>query len=746
MYVKTRCPHCNRKLKINQKHLGSSLRCPDCKRRFVFESFEPPSGPQAAEGSSSGAVQERVVPADIGAVGPAAPESAPSPVGSAELEGLSGKSGDGEKSRGSALEGSSASLLLSFVLGLLIAAVFFAVLYGPLKGSYVSILFTKRGPVQHAIVLLTTWAGSLLVLKLLKLRMQRSSLLFDVLPREIADQIQPDNAHKFQEHIRSLPTDSSRSFLLTRILNALDHLRFRGSVQEVSHLLASQGELQSAAMDTSYTMVRVFIWAIPILGFIGTVLGIGDAVNNFSGALGQAKEISEIQVALNGVTGGLAVAFDTTLAALVMSLILMIPTNWIQQAEEGLLNAVTDYCNEELVSRLNDKSLVEAPASSLMSQPMDCVVEELRHLGADVSGAVTAGLPLIHKAIQDAQADQVKQIQDAFQKILDTQGRTFDKWVDTFQKTGQVVAANVAEGWKAVQVDMQAQGKEQADRADKVLKEASAERKAFVAEIIPLHRDNIAKLAQVGEAIRETGSRVQADISGLQATQAQSFQDVCASLSQNLHQIQDEIRSTGKAHVEEIRKLADPCVQSFASLVAQGKAAQRDFAAEAGKATAAVKDSFAQLSAELVAELRTQFKGVTTVADAAKDSATKLSQALDDLRDSDAQGLKDATAALAALSQALGTTLPKRVSEHMAALLSTLKGYEKLTALQKAIALQYKAFVQVNSLPKTVEALASEVADLGEILERIDSKLDELKPQQTRWLGLLARRSNGHRT
>lgn len=768
MYVKTRCPHCGRKLKVREQHLGQSLRCPDCRRRFVFETVEPPSsvsvpsalgssalGSSALGSSALGQTQEATLslqqpPTIARVVGfPADPADPADPL-DAESDGagaLTGSQPAIAPRGGSALEGSSASLLLSFVLGVLLAAAFIAVLRGPLRGTFVSVLFTERGPVQYAIVLLTAWAGSLLVLKLLKLRMQRSSLLLDVLPREIADQIRPDNAHAFQEYIRSLPTDPSRSFLLTRILNALDHLRFRGSVQEVSNLLNSQGELQSAAMDSSYTMVRVFVWAIPILGFIGTVLGIGTAVSNFSGALGQATEIAEIQVALNGVTGGLAVAFDTTLAALVMSLLLMIPTNWIQQAEEGVLNAVTDYCNEELLSRLNDKSPVEAPASSAISPPtvpaVDEVVEEIRKLRADVSGALTAGLPQIHNALRTAQADQAKKTQDMFDKILLAQGKAFDAWAATFQKTGQDVAHTVTDGWKAVQADMQARGKEQADRAEQVLAEAAAERKAFVAEVIPLYRESFAKLHQVGDSIRETGSRVQADIAALQARQAQSFQDVCASLSLNLHQIQDEVAATGKAHVQEIRSLAEPCAHSFASLVEQGKAAQRDFAAEAAKATAAVKDAFARMSADVVSELRERFEGLTGVSEAAKDSATKLTQALDHLRETESRGLEDATAALEALSQALGKTIPKRVSEHMVALLSTLKGYARLTALQKKMADQYEAFLQANSLPETVEALASEVADLGEILERIDGKLDELKPQQARWLGFLARRSNG---
>ena len=35
-------------------------------------------------------------------------------------------------------------------------------------------------------------------------------------------------------------------------------------------------------MDTSYLMLSGFVWAIPVLGFIGTVLGLSDAICDFS--------------------------------------------------------------------------------------------------------------------------------------------------------------------------------------------------------------------------------------------------------------------------------------------------------------------------------------------------------------------------------------------------------------------------------------------------------------------------------
>ena len=65
------------------------------------------------------------------------------------------------------------------------------------------------------------------------------------------------------------------------------------------------------------------IWAIPILGFIGTVWGISGAVSNFSSAMTSVESAAAVSEALKDnlplVTADLATAFDTTLLALLLS-------------------------------------------------------------------------------------------------------------------------------------------------------------------------------------------------------------------------------------------------------------------------------------------------------------------------------------------------------------------------------------------------------------------------------------------
>ena len=94
------------------------------------------------------------------------------------------------------------------------------------------------------------------------------------------------NLRLFTAHIRSLPARTSDSFLINRVLRGIEHFGVRKSASEVATALSSQSDIDANGMYSSYTMLKFFIWAIPILGFIGTVIGIGAAVAGFGGAPG----------------------------------------------------------------------------------------------------------------------------------------------------------------------------------------------------------------------------------------------------------------------------------------------------------------------------------------------------------------------------------------------------------------------------------------------------------------------------
>ena len=110
-------------------------------------------------------------------------------------------------------------------------------------------------------------------------------------------------------------------------------------------------------MSASYLIPKLFVWAIPIFGFIGTVMGIGTAVAQFDSFLGKADEISVLKDGLVEVTKGLGTAFDTTLLALLISLLAILPITLAERSEQRLLNKIDSFLRSFFLNILPEESL-----------------------------------------------------------------------------------------------------------------------------------------------------------------------------------------------------------------------------------------------------------------------------------------------------------------------------------------------------------------------------------------------------
>jgi biopolymer transport protein ExbB/TolQ len=268
--------------------------------------------------------------------------------------------------------------------------------------------FYERGWVPYVVTYLACWSIAILWIKRKKLRSQQNVMQFKLLPEDIAAEIRVESLPHFDAHIKRLGFNPKQSFLLTRILRGLEHFGVRKNHSETADMLKSQSEIDATMVDSSYVLIKVFIWAIPILGFIGTVLGISDAVSSFGSSDGGGmQDLDEIRKQLGEVTGGLSTAFDTTLVSLVFSLGVMFPTSVMQKNEEDLLNKVDEYCNEYFLKRLRE--------------PMDGMIVEGG--GTDASFVQRAeNLQAYLMQIQESQAvvaQQMTQISSQFHQLME---------------------------------------------------------------------------------------------------------------------------------------------------------------------------------------------------------------------------------------------------------------------------------------------------------------------------------------
>lgn len=347
------CAKCNRPLSATPDKVGKRGKCPACQNHFTI----PAQGAEPARVVEVEPVQGTVVPPAVltptpGSPPPswpvqtATPAKAPElvPVGTTQL--VSWRATERPLLQGLISLGAGAALTVALyaILRLFKGGRFYEIMSGSLSG--VGWWIT---PLE---VFFFFWACAILVLKMIKMWRERQVFGKDLLLRNVPTKINRDNAHQFLTHLKSVERNPRSRFLTNRAWLALTHLKGGATTPEVANAVTNQSAIDASIVQSGYVILKVFIWAIPILGFIGTVLGISAAIGDFNEVTKQAEEMTKLKDGLGLVTTALAVAFNTTLVALMLSLLLMFWTSAVQKREEDLLTQADEFCNEQLLTKL----------------------------------------------------------------------------------------------------------------------------------------------------------------------------------------------------------------------------------------------------------------------------------------------------------------------------------------------------------------------------------------------------------
>lgn len=230
-----------------------------------------------------------------------------------------------------------------FLWGALVSLGFYGLVFGGvLDDEFVDRYFASH-PVEYAATIMFFVGMAALAIKGFEIAGQYRGLAKRLLG-PIPQGGQPvSDCDSLAAQLRRLPESWQDSYLIRRLREALEHVRRRGSADAVDDELKYLADLDAGRLYAGYGLVRVFIWAIPILGFLGTVIGIAQAMGNLAP---QALEDS-----LPEVMAGLTVAFDTTKLALGLSIVLMFAQFIADRAENALLARVDQRVEEELVGR-----------------------------------------------------------------------------------------------------------------------------------------------------------------------------------------------------------------------------------------------------------------------------------------------------------------------------------------------------------------------------------------------------------
>jgi len=265
----------------------------------------------------------------------------------------------------------------------------------------------QRGPTQVFCMVMGGMLLSFLISKWRLLQREKQAFLaFDLaIPQLIRN-----------GDLDALATQAERSASLVgkRLLRLLDVWRSTGSSFQLERAADGDLELYELSSQSSYSLPKVLMWAIPLLGFIGTVIGMSQAVGSFDAVLSNADNVDGLKNGLTRVTSGLGTAFDTTYLALVISVVFAFPLNACERLEDRLLSQIDGDVREAVMalSPTGDAEIPEPPSAEFRSaRPSVARSESLEaltglaaeDLGALISDAFEKHLPDPSVLVEPAQ-------------------------------------------------------------------------------------------------------------------------------------------------------------------------------------------------------------------------------------------------------------------------------------------------------------------------------------------------------
>jgi biopolymer transport protein ExbB/TolQ len=200
---------------------------------------------------------------------------------------------------------------------------------------------------QEICLILLLWGGFLIISKCVEILKDRH--LFDVDILEVAAKEESPEGkaldlRKFMKSLDELSPKIANTPLIKALSSSIRRYLITENVQNTSDAIESSVDALAMRMEAEGSMIRYLIWAIPSIGFIGTVRGIGEALAQADKAL-----IGDI----SAMTNSLGVAFNSTLVALLISIVLMFLLHQLQRLQDSLVVDTQQYCESFFLNRIS---------------------------------------------------------------------------------------------------------------------------------------------------------------------------------------------------------------------------------------------------------------------------------------------------------------------------------------------------------------------------------------------------------
>jgi len=206
-----------------------------------------------------------------------------------------------------------------------------------------SLLLVINAPEQELEIIFFLWAHLIIGYKALSVRRERKFLERELIHVPEGIKVLPEDAKDYARQLEALPVEHSHMLVVRALRRALDRFAATRSIRDSAETSRGICDAEADRLDSGLAMIRFIAWAIPALGFIGTVRHIGDALLQANQAVGGD---------ITSVTSSLGIAFNSTFVALSLTIVLMFFMHQLQQSEEQVVHDTDQWIDQHLIRHM----------------------------------------------------------------------------------------------------------------------------------------------------------------------------------------------------------------------------------------------------------------------------------------------------------------------------------------------------------------------------------------------------------
>jgi len=305
----------------------------------------------------------------------------------------------------------------------------------------------------------------------------------------------------WRELLAGAGSGSGRSYLARRIESGLEYVIRRGNTDGIDDELKYLADTDASEQHESYSLVRIVIWATPMLGFLGTVIGISEALGNLT-----VSGDGGFDTMLQGLKASLYVAFDTTAQALTLSIVMMFVQFLDDRFEKHLLGQVELRTNRMLLGRMRSESASSDPvarsierSSRVLLEAVESLVERQADLWSDAFQRAQTGWENSSRASAEVVEQGLKSTVDA----------SIDRWQSAFAEMMETAETRWQARWEQLHLALSENARRMQSQQQEFIRHGEIMERTVVAtgEVVRLETalernlDRVAGAGQFEEAI-----------------------------------------------------------------------------------------------------------------------------------------------------------------------------------------------------------------------------------------------------